>query len=48
MPRGKSNTKSGWKQRDKKYRDEQSARRKANIARKAAANQPTLDPESNG
>lgn len=43
MPRGKSNTKSGWRQRDKKYRDEQAARRKANAARKAANTPTDLD-----
>jgi hypothetical protein len=34
MPRNKSNTKSGWKAKDRKFRNEQNARAKANRARK--------------
>jgi hypothetical protein len=35
MSRHKSMTKSGWKKRDKAFRDEQNARAKANRERKA-------------
>lgn len=34
MSRNKSNTKSGWQQRDKKYRLEQNARARRNRAKK--------------